>query len=92
MADEKMIPKIVQQNVLDAALVLECRVSRTGNFLWQLNGSVIVNHYGYFENDTFLFMTKLILDDQYNLYQCADSGSGLASDLYKIKISAKYNA
>ncbi|KAK3590876.1 hypothetical protein CHS0354_033804 [Potamilus streckersoni] len=42
---EEMLPKIIQHNILDSTLALQCRVSSTatGSFLWKVNGSLIEN-------------------------------------------------
>ncbi|KAK3583499.1 hypothetical protein CHS0354_025631, partial [Potamilus streckersoni] len=88
--DETTIPKITMtgHNMLNSTLVLECRLSSpsTMELFWKVNGSLIGKRGKYSQNDRFLSIMNFTVDDQYNSYKCNESGSGIESDPYSIKI------
>ncbi|KAL3885638.1 hypothetical protein ACJMK2_025688 [Sinanodonta woodiana] len=88
---ETTIPRIKMavHNILNSTIILECRLSSPSNMeiVWKINGSLIGSHGRYSQNDRFLSITNVTVDDQYNSYKCNESGNAVESDPYSIKIS-----
>ncbi|KAL3885688.1 hypothetical protein ACJMK2_025734 [Sinanodonta woodiana] len=88
--DETTIPRIEMagHNILNSTIILECRLPSPSNMeiVWKINESLIGSHGRYSQNDRFLSIMNVTVDDQYNSYKCNESGNAVESDPYSIKI------